>query len=120
MPSFFRNLMRPRSNRPAPRRRPPAARPRVEALEARDVPAVFAGISGGQLRITDTSAVDTVTLDHAGSSTFVNGVAFADAAITKGILIQVGSGVGYFDTVNIRATVKPVTVDGQYDLAAVV
>src|SRR5262249_13138727 len=34
----------------------------------------------------------------------------------NGILIQVGSGVGNFDTVNIFATVKPVTVDGQFDI----
>src|SRR5262249_31939935 len=73
----------------------------------------------GQLQVTDTSAVDVVTLDHAGTTTFVNGVRFFDSAITNGIQITVGSGVGSTDTVNIRASVKPVTVDGQADLGFV-
>jgi hypothetical protein len=116
--SWFNRLLKSKS-RPATRR---SARARlgVEALETRLVPTVFAGITGsGQLLVTDTSAVDTVTLDHSGSSTTVNGTSFADSLITNGIKIQVGTGVGNEDTVNILATVKPVTVDGQDDVGAV-
>jgi hypothetical protein len=116
--SWWDRLLK-RKSRPAPRvRRPAAVRPRVEALETRLVPAVFSGLVNGQLQVLDTSAVDTVTLDHSGTSTLVNGAAFSDAAITNGILIRVGTGVGNFDTVNILATVKPVTVDGQFDIGA--
>jgi hypothetical protein len=108
----------PKKTRSVPR--PSRARLGVEALETRLVPTVFAGITGsGQLLVTDTSDVDTVTLDHSGSSTLVNGTSFADSQITNGILIQVGTGVGNEDTVNISATVKPVTVDGQDDVGAV-
>jgi hypothetical protein len=83
------------------------------------VPTILSGISNGQLLVTDNSAVDAVTLDHSGSFTFVNGAAFPDSQITNGILIRVGTGVGNLDTVNIRATVKPVTVDGQDDVGTV-
>src|SRR5262249_31712853 len=65
---------------------------------------------------TDTSDVDTVTLGHFANFTSVGNLNFKDSDITNGILIQVGSGVGNFDTVNIQATVKPVTVDGQFDI----
>src|SRR5262249_28628876 len=107
-------------SRPAPRRRPARPRLGIEQLESREGPTIMAGITpSGQLLVTDTSAVDTVTLDHSGSNTFVNGVPFADSLITNGILIQVGSGVGNLDTVNLLATVKRVTVDGQADVAAV-
>src|SRR4051794_34239687 len=80
------------------------------------MPAVSAALVGGRLEVTDTSAVETVTLDHSGSTTFVNGQGFADSQITNGILITVGTGVGNFDTVNILATVTPVPGDGQFDL----
>jgi hypothetical protein len=110
-------------SRPRPATRGPrgraALRPRLEGLETRFMPAIFSGIVNGQLRVTDTNAVDTVTLDHAGSTTLVNEAAFPDSAITNGILITVGTGVGDFDTVNIRATVKPVTVDGQFDIGTI-
>jgi hypothetical protein len=100
--------------RPAPRGR--RARPCIEALDRRIVPAIFSGLVNGQLQVVDGSAAETITLDHVGSSTIVNGASFDDAAITKGIKITAGTGVGNFDTVNIRATVKPVTVDGQFDI----
>jgi len=117
--SWWKRVLRSTS-RPASRcRRPAGARPGVEALERREVPTVFANLVGGQLRITDTSDVDTVTLGHFANITSVGNLNFLDSAITNGILIQVGSGVGNFDTVNITATVKPVTVDGQFDIAAV-
>jgi hypothetical protein len=92
------------------------ARPGVEGLERRLALSITSNLINGQLQVTDTSAVDVVTLDHSGSTTFVNGTPFADGGITKGIQITVGTGVGKIDTVNIRATVKPVTVDGQNDL----
>jgi hypothetical protein len=110
-----------RSPRTKSRRGRAAARPRVEGLERRVALAAFAGIFNGQLRITDDNAADVITLDHSGSSTLVGGLTFPDAQITNGILIQVGSGgpgTG-LDTVNILATVKPVTVDGQFDTKAV-
>src|SRR5262245_26991932 len=117
--SWFDRLLKTKS-RPAPRRRPAHARLGVEALETRLVPTVVSVLTpAGQLLVSDTSAVDTVTLDHSGSTTFVNGVGFADSLITNGILIQVGSGVGNLDTVNILATAKPVTVNGQADVGAV-
>jgi Ca2+-binding RTX toxin-like protein len=107
--------------RPAPRgRRGRAARPRFEGLEQRLALSVSATITGnGQLLVTDTSAADVVTLDHSGSTTLVNGISFVDSLITNGILMQVGSGVGNLDTVNILATVRPVTVDGQADVGTV-
>src|SRR5262245_28429585 len=92
------------------------AQPGVEGLERRLALSISSNLINGQLQVTDTSAVDVVTLDHSGSTTFVNGTPFADGEITKGIQITVGTGVGKIDTVNIRATVKPVTVDGQNDL----
>src|SRR5262249_38956681 len=91
-------------------------RPRIEGLESRQLLSITSQVVSGQLRVTDTNAVDLVTLDHSGSTTFVNNQPFADTSITKGILIQVGTGVGNFDTVNILTTVKPVTVDGQFDI----
>src|SRR5215470_4850804 len=92
--------LRSARSRPAPRgRRGRAAlRPRLEGLETRFMPAVFSGIVNGQLRVTDTNAIDTVTLDHSGSTTLVNEAAFPDSAITNGVLITVGTGVGNFDT----------------------
>jgi hypothetical protein len=116
--SWFHRLIKSKS-RPAARR-PAPAQLGLEQLETRLVPTVFAGItSGGQLLVTDTSAVDTVTLDHSGSTTFVNGTSFADSQITNGILIQVGTGVNNEDTVKILATARPVTVDGQDDVGEV-
>src|SRR5436190_21841066 len=93
-----------------------AARPLFEGLETRVLHAVLAGIDKGVLRVTDTAVADTITLDHSGSTTFVNDAAFDDAKITGGIKIVVGSGVDKLDTVNIKATVKSVTLDGQFDV----
>src|SRR6476620_4525816 len=95
-----------------------AAAPVIDRLESRVLHAVFSGIDAGQLKITDTSAADVITLDHSGTTTFVNDAAFPDSKITNGISIVVGSGVGGFDTVNIKATVKNVTIDGQRDVKA--
>jgi hypothetical protein len=53
------------------------------------MPAAFSGIVNGQLRVTDTNAVDTVTLDHCGSTTLVNEAAYPDSAITSGVPLHV-------------------------------
>jgi len=65
--SWF-NRLRKTQSRPALRRRPARPRLEVEALEARAVPAISAGIVSGQLLVTDTSAVDTVFLIAGPSS----------------------------------------------------
>jgi hypothetical protein len=87
------------------------ARLGLEAMEARDVPAVFAFPASGQLVVGTTASTDTVTLDHVvinnAPFTEVNGIIFADSSITNGIHIQSG-----FQTVDILATSKPVTFDG--------
>jgi hypothetical protein len=112
--SMWKRMLKSKA-RSAPRGR--RVRPSVEALDGRLLLTVFAQFSvNGQLKITDNNLSDVITLDHSGSNTFVNGSAFPDAQITNGILIQVGSGVGVADKVNIMATVKPVTVDGQFDV----
>jgi hypothetical protein len=111
--SLWNRFLRPKS-RPTSRGR--RARPGVEALDGRLLLTVFTNFVNGQLQVTDNSFSDLVTLDHSGSNTFVNGSAFPDSQITNGILIQVGSGVGIEDKVNILATIKPVTVDGQFDV----
>src|SRR5215468_3852235 len=82
-----------------------AVAPCFERLEERQLFAVSFGISNGVLKVTDTSAADVVTIDHSGTTTFVNQASFPDSAITNGINIVVGSGAGGVDTVNIRGTV---------------
>jgi hypothetical protein len=82
-------------------------RPQIEGLEQRLALSVSTSLSGGQLLIS-TNNSDDVTLDHSGSFTFVNETAIPDAAITQGIQIEDG-----FSAVNIRATVKAVTADGE-------
>jgi hypothetical protein len=96
-----------RKCRPASRRR--AVRPRLEELETRLAPAVTPTLLNGQLLITGDDLPSDITLDHAGTTTLVNGQAFADDDITAGIVINLGSSS---DTVNLLATVKPVTLDG--------
>jgi hypothetical protein len=111
--SWWNRLLESKS-RPASRGRrgrPARARLGIEALEAREVPAVTSNIVNGQLQVSSENA-DIVTLDHAGSFTIVNGESFADAAITRDIAIHVGGFFGGgFNTVNLRATVRSVTVD---------
>src|SRR5262249_46292841 len=96
-----------KSRRGATRRR---VRPGIEGLEQRLALSVSSAIVNGQLQVTGDGAADTITLDHSGASTFVNGQAFADSAITAGIRVNAGAGN---DTFNILATVKPVAIDGQ-------
>src|SRR5262249_55916764 len=70
---------------------------------------VSAFLSGGQLVVQDRgSSPATITLDHSGSDTLVDGHAFADSAITNGIAILSGSGN---DTIHVFASVKDVTIN---------
>jgi hypothetical protein len=92
--SWFHRLLK--SNfRPAPRRQPLGRRPRLEALETREVPTVSVFINDGRLIVTPTdNANNTITVDHSGpndgsGTTFVqanNGQfqSFADSSIPGG------------------------------------
>src|SRR5262245_36144039 len=93
---------------------PNAARPCFEGLENRVLYAVFSGIVNGRLEVHDTNVVDTITLDHVGTNTIVNGASYADSLITDGVHVTVGSGVGKFDTVNVRANGITTFIDGQF------
>jgi hypothetical protein len=88
-----------------------AARACVESLEDRRMFAVFSGIDNGEL-VVNSGNGDTVTVDHAGTKTLVNGVGYEDADISDGIRLHVGSffGPGH-NTVNVRATIKPIFMD---------
>jgi hypothetical protein len=110
-PCWLKQLF-PKKSRPAPRRRRPArVLLALEHLEAREVPAVSAVVSGGQLVVSTNTPNDTVSIDHklttAGPFTFVNGTAIADSRITRDIHILSG-----FQTVNILATAKALNFDG--------
>src|SRR5262249_16419132 len=111
MATSWLKRLRKWKSRPAGRRRPARARLGIEALEAREVPTVFAGVNGfGQL-VVSTDNSDDVTIDHTvtalGPTTLVNGSQFPDAEISS---IQVQGG---FTHVNILATVKALTADGE-------
>src|SRR3954468_1350133 len=110
-PSWWQRSSRAKS---CPASRGRRARPSLEALDGRLLLTIFTNFVNGQLQVTDNAFSDLVTLDHSGTNTLVNGSAIPDSQITAGILIRVGSGVGVEDKVNIRATIKPVTVDGQF------
>jgi hypothetical protein len=100
------------SPRPAAgrRRRPAAARPGIEQLDARLVPTVSVSLVGGQLQAVGDNSGNLVVVQHSGGYTYVNGMAFSDSAVTNGILVQSGKGS---DTVLIKSTAKPLTVQGQ-------
>jgi hypothetical protein len=86
------------------------AAPCFEPLEPRQMFTVLTGISGLDLTITSGNG-DTVTLDHAGTNTLVNGVAVPDSSFTF-IDLQVGSLFGPgVNNVNVRATAKPLFID---------
>src|SRR5262249_46252950 len=110
--SWFNRLLKTKS-RPAPRGprgRPARAQLRLETLETRELMSVTTALVGGQLLVTGDNSGNTITLQHSGTNTVVNGTSFPDSAITNGILIQSGNGN---DTVNILSTVKAVTIEGQ-------
>src|SRR5262245_10426948 len=82
--------------------------PWLENLETRLAPSCTSGVLGGVLTVNCDNADNTVTVDHAGSTTTVNGVPFADAAFTS---IRINTGTGR-DTVNLNATpARPTTVN---------
>jgi hypothetical protein len=111
--SLWNRLRNKNSRRTTASRRPDrrALRPSIEGMEERQLLSVTSNLVNGQLQVFSGNG-DTIALDHAGSFTFVNGSSFADSAITKDIAINAGSFFGGgFNTVNIRATVKPVTVN---------
>ena len=93
-----------------------ASRPCFEGLEGRTMFAVFSGIVNGRLEVHDTNVADTITLDHVGNTTIVNGANYSDSLITDGVHVTVGTGVGKFDTVNVRATGITTFIDGQFDI----
>src|SRR5215213_8112821 len=96
-------------DRPRPGRR--ALRPRLEGLESRQLLTVSFAIEDGELQVFSGNG-ETVTLEHSGTNTVVNGASFADSAISTGVSIHVGSFFGGgLNTVNIRSTLKPVKVD---------
>jgi hypothetical protein len=87
-----------------------AARPSLEPLERREMFTVTTGISGLDLNINSDNG-DTVTIDHAGTSTLVNGVAIPDAQFSF-IQLHVGSFFGAgLNTVNVRALTKFTFID---------
>ena len=103
-----------RSSKPQLRPSRRAVRPLVEGLETRVVQTVNASITAGHLLITGDSAGNTITLDHSGTTTLVNGKAFADSAITDGIEIRAGHNTFLeADTINILAMNDATTVDGE-------
>jgi hypothetical protein len=113
-PDWVKKLF-PKNTRPAPRRRPARARLGLEQLETRLVPAFTSALVSGQLVITGDNTGNVITLDHASGGTFARDnfgnirAAANDVQITGGVVIKSGGGN---DTVNIRAAVKPVTLDG--------
>jgi hypothetical protein len=96
--------------RPPVALRPPRLKAwlRLEEFEVRLVPSCSGTVAAGSLTVSCDSADNTVTVDHAGTNTTVNGAPFADASFTA-IRINTGTGGG---TVNLNATPgKPTTVN---------
>src|SRR3712207_3359827 len=92
-----------------------ATRACVEGLEGRQMFSVTTSLIDGKLFVQGDDHANVITIDHDGTSTFVNGKAIADAFITKGIFVRTGD-QQFFDTdevVNVMATVKPVDIQGQ-------
>jgi len=99
--------------------RPRSFRPRLEELEVRCTPSVSIYLQGDganwYLYATCTGGPDTVTVDHSGSSTSINGVSFFDVDFNAIYITGAGGGL----TTNTRATVKPVHVEGHHDFDTV-
>jgi hypothetical protein len=83
-------------------------RPCLEELETRCAPAVTLSIIGGVLTAQCDSALNTVTVDHSGSSAIIDGQSFLDTTYNS---IAINGGAGGMIS-NIRANVKPLTVFG--------
>jgi hypothetical protein len=87
-----------------------AARSCVEGLESRTLYSVGTAMVDGQLIVTGRNGTgNTITLDHVGDTTLVDGQSFADATITKGITVNSGTGK---DTVRVLANARPMTING--------
>jgi hypothetical protein len=86
-----------------------AARPLVEPLERREMFSITTVVSNDVLEISSGNG-DTVTIDHAGTSTLVNGVAFPDAQFST-MKLHVGSLFGSGNNVNVRAVTKALSID---------
>src|SRR5262249_19960407 len=105
-----------KKSRPASRRRPARVRLGLEALEAREVPAVSAFVDGFGVLEVATNNHDDVTIDHTttalGPTTLGNGRQFPDFHVstphTQG---EFGLFQDAFFNVNILATSKPLTAD---------
>jgi hypothetical protein len=72
------------------------------------IPYVQVNLTGGVLQVTGNNAGNTITLDHTGSVTVVQGLQFPDSQINR---IQISTGDGT-NVINITATARPVTVNG--------
>jgi hypothetical protein len=107
--SLFDRLLKSKS-RTALHRRPARARLGLEALERREMLTVTSGINNGVLVVNGDSTGNTITVDHVGNTTVVNGVGFADSQIANNIQIKSGTGN---DRVKILHTVNPVEIKGQ-------
>jgi hypothetical protein len=120
MSLFNRNRL-PKSkfwSAPRGRRARNVARPQIEGLEQRLALSVYTNVIAGQLVITN-DASDTITLDHVGSDTVVNGAYVPDDWITQGISIDVNSQPGSLSSIYILANAKPITVHGGNNVSSV-
>jgi glucose/arabinose dehydrogenase len=80
-----------------------------DALATRSAAGFTIGIIGGELTVNcDNTSHHTVTVDHVGSTTLINLIGFSDSWF-KSIRINGGSAG---TTVNLRATVKPISFFG--------
>src|SRR5262249_11135603 len=98
------------SHRPGRR----ALRPRLEGLELRELKTVTFSLSDNDLFVSGNGAADTITLDHSGTTTLINGKVFSDSLFT---LIHIDTGgspsASQPDTVNVLATpTHEVLIDG--------
>src|SRR5262245_44795054 len=98
---------RPRASRPGRGR---SWRPLLEGLETRLAPACTSRLVGFFLLVScDNNPTNTVTVEHPGTTTTVNGVPFADDTFNS-ITIGMGTGGGI---VNLNATpTRPTAVTG--------
>jgi hypothetical protein len=106
---------------PAPNRHAPsaAARPHVEQLERRQMFTVTTGITDNELLITSGNG-DTVTIDHAGTSTLVNGIAIPDSKFAF-MSLNAGSFFGPgLNNVNVRATERVLFIDSPGRISSLV
>jgi hypothetical protein len=85
-------------------------RPQFESLEARDVPAALASLTGGVLAVTGTRAADTITVRQSSVQLTVDGVAgtFAAASVASVVV----NGLAGNDVIDVRGLTKPVSLDG--------